>query len=83
MLRGVLLRIFIQSTDVLKRVRANLGSMRSYFGQSFETLWKIFSFAADIAKCQTLYIVVDARDECEEQSRKRLLERIVKITETE
>lgn len=75
-LRGLLLRIFIQRKDVLKRARKHFGSAKSHFDQSFETLWKIFSFAADIAQCQTFYVVIDAIDECEERSRNRLLHRI-------
>jgi ankyrin repeat domain-containing protein 50 len=75
-LRGLLLRIFVQRTDILRKVRAFFGSARSHFDQSFENLWKMFSFAADKARCQTLYIVIDALDECEERSRNKLLQRI-------
>lgn len=76
LLRGLLLRIFLQRTDVLKKVRAFFGSTKSHFDQTFEKLWKIFSFAADTAQCQTIYIVIDALDECEERSRDKLLHRI-------
>lgn len=81
-LRGLLLRIFVQRADVLKRVRAFFGSTKSHFDQSFESLWKMFSFAADTARCQTLYIVIDALDECEERSRNKLLQKIAETLQT-
>jgi ankyrin repeat domain-containing protein 50 len=75
-LRGLLLRIFVQRTDILRKVKDRFGSAKSHFDQSFENLWKMFSFAASKARCQTLYIVIDALDECEERSRNKLLHRI-------
>ena len=75
-LQGLLLRIFIQRKDVLKKVRDTFGSSFQHFERSVDTWWKIFSFATRIAQCQTLYVVIDALDECEARSIKKLLDRI-------
>jgi ankyrin repeat domain-containing protein 50 len=76
LLRGLLLRIFMQSKEILRKVRECFGTTRSHFGQSFETMWKMFCFAADEVQCRTLYNVIDALDECEERSRNKLIHRI-------
>ena len=74
--QGLLLQIFIQRTDVLKKVKETFGSSLQHFERSVDTWWRILSFAARTARYRTLYVVIDALDECEARSRKKLLDRI-------
>ena len=75
-IQGLLLRIFIQRRDVLKKVKDTFGSSIRQFERSIDTWWRIFSFAIRTARCQTLYVVIDALDECEERSKKKLLDQV-------
>lgn len=78
-IRGLLLQILGQDRDTVKKVRASFDSSRLQFDQSFETLWKIFTFTASIVPYDSLYIIIDALDECEDRTREKLIARVAEM----
>jgi ankyrin repeat protein len=72
-LRGLILQLLVSSKDVVKRVRAVFSTAKQCFDQSYESLWKILCYAAELVRYDVLYLVIDGLDECEVKSKERFL----------
>lgn len=71
--RGLLITILTSRRNVIRRVKAEFAPVKLEFGQSLEFLWNILIFALDVASCERYYVSVDVLDECQAQSREKLL----------
>ena len=69
---GLLISILTSRRNVIRRVKAEYAPVKQEFGQSLESLWSIFMLALEVASCDRYYIVIDALDECQAQSREKL-----------
>jgi ankyrin repeat domain-containing protein 50 len=78
-LRGLILQILTSRQSLIAKVRSKFGSFKREFDQSFESLWKIFTFSLEAVRCDRLYVVIEALDECQTESRKKLLSNISSI----
>ena len=78
-LRNLLLQVLLSRKSLIRSVRAKFGSTLLEFDQSFETLWGIFCFAVDLASCDSIYIMIDALDECNAESKGRLIAKLATI----
>ncbi len=78
---GLISAILTSKKNLIRRVRAEFASMWQEFGQSFESLWKIFLFALDTALYDYYYIIVDGLDECQARSREKLISSIGSMLE--
>lgn len=70
---GLLISILTSRRNVIRRVKTEFAPVKQEFGQSLEFLWNVLMFALDVASYNRCYIVIDALDECQAQSRERLL----------
>lgn len=70
---GLLISILTSRRNVIRRVKTEFAPVKQEFGQSLEFLWNVLMFALDVTSCHRYYIVIDALDECQAQSRERLL----------
>lgn len=69
---GLLISILTSRRNVIRRVKAEYAPVKQEFGQSLESLWSIFMLALEVASYDRYYIIIDALDECQAQSRERL-----------
>ncbi|MCJ1293322.1 hypothetical protein MMC34_004876 [Xylographa carneopallida] len=69
---GLLVSILTSRKNVIRQVKAEFASVKQEFGQSLEFLWSILMLAIEVASCDRYYIVIDALDECQAQSREKL-----------
>ena len=50
-LRGLIVQLLVSSKDVVKKVKANFSTAKQIFDQSYESLWNVFSYAAEMVRC--------------------------------
>lgn len=81
-LRGLILQILTSRKSLIDKVRSEFASVKHEFDQSFESLWKIFTFSLEAVHCDCLYVVIEALDECQTDSRNKLLANIGSILES-
>jgi ankyrin repeat domain-containing protein 50 len=70
---GLLISILTSRKNVIRQVKTKFAPVKQEFRQSLESLWDVLMFALDVASCDRYYIIIDALDECQAQSRGRLL----------
>ena len=73
LLRDLIRQLLISSKEIIHELKALFGSTRHEYDPSFETLWRIFERLIQMVPRQCIYIAIDALDECEERSKRRLL----------
>lgn len=79
---GLLISILTSTRNVIGHVKKKFAPVKQEFGQSLEFLWGVLMFALEIASCDRYYIVIDALDECQFQSREKLLRYIATILDS-
>jgi ankyrin repeat domain-containing protein 50 len=77
-LRGLLLQLLRQSPDLFKYVEADYRDMPQGL-HNFDPLWRIFVSILKDAQLRSIWILVDALDECEKEARIALLETLSKL----
>ena len=68
-LRGLLLQLLRQLPSLLEYVEKEYEEQKDAMFKSFETLWRVFSEALQDAHGAEIYILIDALDECQPESR--------------
>ncbi len=75
-LQSIIYQIIRQRRSLVKYVKAVFEVQGPNLARSFSSLWNILLRVASDTECGTVYIVIDAIDECTEDSRRLLLESI-------
>ncbi|EKD17097.1 hypothetical protein MBM_04674 [Drepanopeziza brunnea f. sp. 'multigermtubi' MB_m1] len=78
-LRGLIHQLGERRRQVIKYVKAAYDLQGPNFQQNFNELWKIFVAIASDTMVGPVNVAVDAIDECEEETRGRLLQSILKL----
>lgn len=78
--KSLIWQIVSAKKNVVKEIKTRLSEAKHGFEPSFDILWRIFEEAVRTLTCHSLYIIIDALDECEERSKSRLLSRIDLLT---
>lgn len=72
-LLGVIFQIICQHRSLIKHVRKSFELLGTGLVQSLSALWRLFLELTRDPKSDIVYIVLDALDECEDQTRDELL----------
>ncbi|MCJ1359347.1 MAG: hypothetical protein MMC33_009349 [Icmadophila ericetorum] len=75
-LRSIIFQILSRRRRLIRHVKSAYDIQGSHLRDNFNELWRIFTAIANDKKAGPLNIIVDAIDECEENTRKRFLEGI-------
>lgn len=78
-IRGLLYQLIKQHQQLLSYVLPEYNRRKVKLFESFDTLWSIFMAAAADQETGTKYCIIDALDECDEESQTMLLQQL-KIT---
>ncbi|CZR56660.1 uncharacterized protein PAC_06549 [Phialocephala subalpina] len=80
-LRSIIHQLVIQRRSLIKHVKkaCDLHGPRLY--QNFNELWRTFIAIASDKRTGPISVIIDALDECEENTRERFLQDIVKLEE--
>lgn len=78
---GLIFQIISRHRSMISHVRRVFEMQGQSMMESFSSLWNIFLGIVKDPKAGTLYIILDALDECEKQSRRRLIAAISEILE--
>lgn len=81
---SIIFQILTKRRDLVSHVETALEYDKdgSQLLQSYGRLWSIFESIASDDRLGHLHIIIDALDECEEGSRKRIIEGIARLTES-
>ncbi|KAK2593246.1 hypothetical protein QQS21_009045 [Conoideocrella luteorostrata] len=74
--RGLLLQLIQQHPQLLSHVLPKHNERNKNLFESFDALWSIFISAAADPNTGQKYCIIDALDECDDQSRKMLLQQL-------
>ncbi len=80
-LRSIIFQILMERRNLIGHVKTLLDYDEggSHLLNSYERLWSLFTSIASDAKLGPISIIIDALDECEKDSRGRLLDSIAKL----
>ncbi|KAK2591555.1 hypothetical protein QQS21_010748 [Conoideocrella luteorostrata] len=77
-IRGLLLQLLKQHPRLYSYVLPKYHEQKAKLFESFDTLWTIFILAAADDNTGRKYCIIDALDECDEESQKMLLQQLQK-----
>jgi WD40 repeat protein len=81
-IKGLIYRLISQQKDLQECLRRHWNTATAQFDEditAWQTLWVIFLEMLELCKCQRIFVVVDALDECrDEQDMAELFKRIVR-----
>ncbi|KAH6712778.1 hypothetical protein DL95DRAFT_269183, partial [Leptodontidium sp. 2 PMI_412] len=80
-LRGLIHQLVKRRRQVIKYLKAAYDLQGPNFYQNFNELWRIFIAIASDKRVGPINVIVDAIDECEESTRSRLLQSILKLVD--
>ena len=72
-IRGLLLQLLRQIPSFFRHVKLVYDQHKDAMFNNFETLWRIFSKVLQDTDGSDIYILIDALDECQDKSSKKLL----------
>lgn len=76
-LRSVLHQLLTQDASLIRHAIDHFGRMKASVAKSSATMWTIFvDIWNDRSRAKPVYFVLDALDECEDQSREWFLEKL-------
>lgn len=78
-LKSVIYQIVTRRHDLLRHVTSAYETQGPHLVQSFDALWNIFTAIVSDIKSGPISVVVDAIDECEENTRNRFLDSVSKF----
>ncbi|KAI9855289.1 MAG: hypothetical protein M1824_006216 [Vezdaea acicularis] len=79
-LRGLMLQILRQLPSLFKHIQEDYELQPLAMFENFDTLWRIFLNMLKDSGRSTIYILLDALDECEPQSRSNLVRAMSKLS---
>ena len=82
LLRDLIRQMLTSMKAVVHQIKGLFGSDRHEYDPSFETLWRIFERLIHLAPPQQVFVAIDALDECDERSKRRLISRLMEIMAT-
>jgi hypothetical protein len=80
-IKGLILRLVNQQKELKESLRCRWDTMNERFSEdviSWRTLWDIFLKMLEHCKCQRVYIIIDALNECKGDDMVDLLRRLVR-----
>ncbi|KAK2608999.1 hypothetical protein QQS21_002479 [Conoideocrella luteorostrata] len=77
-IRGLLLQLLKQHPRLFSYVLPKYHEQKTKLFESFDALWTIFIMAASDADTGRKYFIIDALDECDQESQKTLLQQLQK-----
>ncbi|KAG4421365.1 hypothetical protein IFR04_005548 [Cadophora malorum] len=80
-LRSLIHQLVKRRRQVIKYLKAAYDLQGPNFYQNFNELWRIFIAIASDKRIGSINVIVDAIDECEEATRSRLLQSIIKLVD--
>jgi ankyrin repeat domain-containing protein 50 len=78
-LRSLIHQLFMRRRLLIKYVKAAYDLQGPQFYQTLDGLWRIFVAIASDKRVGPISVIVDAIDECEESTRERLLQGVIKF----
>ena len=75
-LLGLIFQVISRHRSLIRHVKRAFETRGPTMVQSFSTLWRIYLNVISDPKCGPTYIIIDALDECEHATRRKLLESI-------
>ena len=79
-LSALLHQLFIAKRLLIRHAMKDFNSKGAQFTKESDTLWRIFKAATTDPNCGDVICIIDALDECEESTRKELIESLVSIS---
>ena len=79
--KGLILRLVNQQKELKEPLRRRWDTVNERFNEdvtSWRTLWDIFLEMLEYCKCQRVYVIVDALDECQDGGMADFLKRLVR-----
>ena len=80
-LRSIIHQLLVRRRLLIKYVREAYDFNGPQFDQNFDELWRIFLAIAGDKRTGPISVIIDGLDECEAETRKRMLQRITKLTD--
>ena len=80
-IKGLILQLVNQHKELIESLRRRWDTENTQFSEditSWRTLWDIFLEMLEYCKCQRVYVIVDALDECQDDSMVKFLKRLVR-----
>ena len=78
-LRSLIHQLLVRRQSLIKYVKSAYDVQGPQFDQNFEQLWRIFVTIASDKRVGPVSVVVDAIDECEQETRERFLRDVKKL----
>ena len=78
-LSALLHQLFKAKSSLIKHALKEFNDKGEKFTKELETLWRIFTAATTDPDCGNVTCIIDGLDECEESTRKKLIEFLVSI----
>ena len=78
-LRGLLLQLLRQQPDLFQHIQPDFKESGDHLFSNFHALWRIFTSIVHDPRVGKVYCLIDALDECEEESRTLLLNSFRKL----
>jgi len=79
-LSALLHQLFKAKRFLIRHAMNDFNSKGAQFTEELDTLWRIFKAATADPDCGNVICIIDALDECEESTRKELIESLVSIS---
>lgn len=77
--RSLIYQIIVRRRVLIKHVKAAYDMQGAYLTDNFNELWRIFTAITNDRKVGHINVIIDAIDECEENTRDRLLRAIASL----